>query len=111
MFDCLFCPYPVVCYFASLQQIPDPKSLPGIVPSEENMDFFPSLQLTDFPVAPPQSSAPKRNWSDMNSDDEDQSAMTTSPVKVEKKLKAATGWQCFFGGGFGSNGSVGHENV
>jgi hypothetical protein len=74
------------------------------------MDFFPALGLTDIPGAPPQSSGPKRNWSDMNSDDEDQTAMTTSPVKVEKKLKAATGWRVFCGG-FGSNGSVGHENV
>jgi len=65
----------------------DGENFQGIVPSEENMDFFPSLGLTDFPVAPPQSSGPKRNWSDMNSDDEDQTAMTTSPVKVEKKLK------------------------
>ena len=58
------------------------------MPSEENMDFFPALALTDFPVAPPRSHA-KRQWSDRNSEDEG-SAMT-SPVKVEKKLKAPGG--------------------
>ena len=95
----------VVSWFASLQQI-QAMFLLGVVPSEENMDFFPSLALTDFPAAPPRSNGPKRSWSDMKSDDEDQSTMTTSPVKVEKKLKALIGWR-YVGGGFGSS----HEHV
>ena len=63
-----------------------PPRLPGIVPCEDKMDFIPTTNFVDVPMEPvePTVQVTKRNWSDLNSDDEE-------PVP-EKKLKTETPW-------------------
>eukprot|EP00434_Breviolum_minutum_P020695 symbB.v1.2.018249.t1/scaffold1447.1/size118252/9 len=64
----------------------DGETFEGIVPCEDKMDFIPTTNFVDVPMEPvePTVQVTKRNWSDLNSDDEE-------PVP-EKKLKTETPW-------------------